>query len=355
MFGGKSAEHAVSIQSGRNVMQGLNPEKYEIMPIGIDENGEWHYLPEPKNLFVATAPGLAELKSGDSVALQVDPGTGALVSASGMPPKIDVVFPVLHGPMGEDGTVQGFLKLANLPYVGCGVLASAVAMDKDICKRILRDAGLNVAPFRTVTRTQQAALDLEEIVDSLGLPLFVKPANMGSSVGVSKVNSLEELGEAIIEAFRFDTKILIESGIVGRELEVAVLGNEHPEASVPGEVVNTNSEGFYSFAAKYVSEDGAKIVIPAALNEAEVATLQHTAKLAFEAITGEGMARVDMFLTETGEVVINEINTIPGFTNISMYPKLWEATGVAYSDLLDRLINLAVERHTRDADLATRP
>jgi D-alanine-D-alanine ligase len=264
-------------------------------------------------------------------------------------PKIDVVFPIIHGPFGEDGTLQGLLSILGLPYVGPSCLGSSVGMDKDFTKRLLRDAGIAVAPWVLVWKHEVP--DYEAIVRQLRFPLFVKPANMGSSVGVSKAENLEELKAAVELAFRFDIKVLVEQGIKGREIETAVLGNvEDVQASGVGEIVM--EKGFYDYESKYISADAAKVVIPAEnLSEKEVQTIRHTAIQAYRALGLEGLARLDVFLTAEGEVFVNEPNTLPGFTNISMYPKLWEAAGLNYSALIDRLLQLAVERHRRDGAL----
>lgn len=349
LFGGKSAEHEVSLQSARNVMNALDPAKYDVIPIAIDKKGTWHYLPSTEHLFAATAPGLAKMEETKMIPVHINPdGTVASPTEIG---KIDVAFPVLHGPMGEDGTVQGLLKLANIPFVGPDVLGSAICMDKDVSKRLLRDAGIPVANFVTVQRAHGESLHVGSVLDSLGLPVFVKPANMGSSVGITKVSTKEELEPAIEEALKHDHKILIEGAVVGRELECAVLGNNNPQASVLGEVISHNTEGFYSYAAKYVNEDGAEIVIPTKVTKEEETQLQTLAVKAFQVLCCEGMARVDMFLTADGKAYVNELNTIPGFTNISMYPKLWEASGLKYADLLDKLIELAIERHANQPQI----
>ena len=265
--------------------------------------------------------------------------------------RIDVVFPVLHGAFGEDGTVQGLLKLADLPFVGAGVLGSAVGMDKDVAKRLLRDAGIAIARFLVFQVWQREEIHYADIVSQLGLPLFIKPANAGSSVGVAKVTDEGQFAAAIDDAFRFDRKILIEEAIVGREVECAVLGNDRPEASAIGEIIPAHD--FYSYAAKYIDENGAVLAIPAQLSEEAVRKVQKTAILAYQTLCCEGMARVDFFLKSDNTVVVNEINTIPGFTAISMYPKLWEISGLSYPALIDRLIRLALERHEAEHRLST--
>lgn len=335
IFGGESAEHEVSVMSARNVRVALDEAKYEPVLIKIDRSGVWHLVGD----FDDAGQELAAL-----------PGRGALlVRETSEELALDAAFPILHGPMGEDGTVQGLLELAKIPYVGPGVLGSAVGMDKDIMKRLLRDAGLGVADCVTVT---SGNVDADEIIEQLGLPLFVKPANMGSSVGVSKVDTAETLKPAVLEALRYDTKVLVESAIVGDEIECAVLGNANPQASTIGRVV-PQSASFYSYDAKYVDSDGALLEIPAKLPEDVMEQARQTALLAYQVLGCEGMTRVDMFAQKDGSLVINEINTIPGFTNISMYPKLWEASGLGYTDLITRLLELALERHATRAALQT--
>jgi D-alanine-D-alanine ligase len=255
----------------------------------------------------------------------------------------------VHGTLGEDGSLQGMLRMANIPFVGSSVLGSAVSMDKDITKRLLRDAGLKVASFVTLTRANRHNHSFADISKQLGLPLFIKPANQGSSVGVSKIKNAHEFNQAIELAFRFDHKVLVEEAIVGREIECAILGNDYPKASVCGEIV-VNDE-FYSYDTKYISETGAQVVVPANLPEHINSKIQQIAIQAFQALECKGMARVDVFLTHTGDVIINEVNTLPGFTNISMYPKLWEASGLGYSELITTLIELALEQHQQDQQL----
>ncbi len=350
VFGGRSAEHEISVASATSVMGALDPERFDVIPIGIDRDGRWHRLPG-----LPSAPqGSSELPSvgmeeGDVVALSREPGEQALVSESGERAPIDVVFPVLHGPYGEDGTIQGVLELAGVPYVGAGVLASAVGMDKAVSKVLFEAAGLPVAPYEVV-RERGWAEDREAVeahAEALGPPLFVKPARLGSSVGVTKVKVLDELAAAIEHALSFDTKILIEASIEGgREIECSVLGNDEPVASVPGEIVPAHE--FYSYEAKYLDEEGAALRIPADLPDEVAAHIQRMAVTAFGAVECEGMARVDFFYRAPAEVIVNEINTIPGFTRISMYPKLWEASGLTYRELIDRLVDLALERHERD-------
>lgn len=352
IFGGKSAEHEVSLQSAKNVIDAIDKDKYEVMLIGIDKEGKWHVNHESQFLLNAENPKLIQLnRSNEGIALIPGQEKNQLISAADTQSlgQVDVIFPILHGPLGEDGTVQGLLKLANLPFVGASVLGSAISMDKDVAKRLLRDAGIASADFITVTRGTLKDLTYEEIEAKLGVPFFVKPANLGSSVGVSKVRSRAEFDAAMQEAFKYDHKVLIEEFIQGREIECSVLGNEEPIVSVPGEILP--QQDFYSYEAKYIDEHGAILQIPAKLPEDTVAQMQEIAVHAYRTLCCEGMARVDFFLREDGQILVNEINTIPGFTRISMYPKLWEASGISYSELINRLIALAIERFESDLKL----
>jgi D-alanine-D-alanine ligase len=352
LFGGKSAEHEVSLQSARNIIDAIDKDKYEVVPIGIDKSGQWFLNEAEKLLPEANTEGLIAQDEDARVTLMPE-GRGEIVghSVPGGMGAVDVVFPVLHGPMGEDGTVQGLLRLADVPYVGPNVLGSAVGMDKDVTKRLLRDAGIPNAAWRTVHRFEAADVGLDGVVAELGLPLFVKPANMGSSVGVSKAHDLGELGPALEEAFRYDNKVLIEAFVEGREIEISVLGNEDPIASLPGEVLPQHE--FYSYEAKYLDENGAVLQIPANLGDEVVKQVQDLAIRTFQVLCCEGMARADFFLQADGVLLVNEINTIPGFTRISMYPKLWEASGISYTELIDRLLQLAIDRYDREQELKT--
>jgi D-alanine-D-alanine ligase len=320
--------------------------------MGIDKSGQWLLNDESKFLLNADDPKRIRLNpASDSVALI--PQSGGVISniTNGKEEKaIDVVFPILHGPFGEDGTVQGLLKLADLPFVGAGVLGSAVGMDKDVMKRLLRDAGIPIGKFM-VLRSHEAFPPFKVPAERLGLPLFVKPANMGSSVGVSKVHDAGEYEAALGLAFEYDTKIILEEFIRGRELECSVLGSEPPAASLPGEVVSTHE--FYSYDAKYLDEKGAALEIPAKVPAETAREIQELAVNTFQTLSCEGLARVDFFLKADGGVLVNEINTMPGFTKISMYPKLWEAGGISYSALIDTLIELAIQRFNREKKLKT--
>lgn len=350
LFGGKSTEHEVSLQSAKSIVEAIDKEKYDVVLIGIDKTGRWMLQDKAQYLLNADNPKLIALnKQNQKEVVLTSSGTSSSLVSLGDRSQtlVDVVFPVLHGPMGEDGTVQGLLKLMNIPFVGASVLGSAIGMDKDVMKRLLRDAGVPIAKFITVRRNQ--ALSYDEIISRLGTPVFVKPANAGSSVGVSKVRNKVEFEKAIDGAFQFDSKVLIEESIIGREIECSVLGNENSIASVPGEVIPTHE--FYSYEAKYIDENGAKLKIPAEISNSVVKRVQEIAIRAFKILECEGMARVDCFVKEDGGVLVNEINTIPGFTKISMYPKLWEASGISYPELIDRLIQLALERHMNEKNI----
>jgi D-alanine-D-alanine ligase len=366
LFGGKSAEHEVSLESARNVYEAMDRDRFNPVLIGIDKSGRWLLREDSRFLLDGGSPREIRLEAG-GLPVTLAPRSGGELSpvktgpggtaASLAAPALDVVFPILHGPFGEDGTVQGLLKLADLPFVGSGVLGSALGMDKDLMKRVLRDAGIPIGKFRAL-RSHEPRPSYGEITEALGSPFFVKPANMGSSVGISKVRGPDEYRDAVEEAFRYDRKIIIEEFIRGRELECAVLGNEDAAASVPGEVIPRHE--FYSYDAKYLDEHGAALVIPAEAADSVKARIQELAIKTFKALECEGLARVDFFLREgggkdgnTAEILVNEINTIPGFTRISMYPKLWEAAGLSYTDLITRLIDLAVERFQRERKIAS--
>ena len=354
LFGGKSTEHEVSLQSAKNIIDALDKEKYDVTLIGIDKTGQWHLHDKSQFLLNCNDPKYIALSKTDkNVVLAPGNENQQLfrIASTGAGSTVDVVFPVLHGPFGEDGTVQGLLKLANIPFVGAGVLGSAVGMDKDVAKRLLRDAGIPIAKFLVFHKWDETKPDFAEVSRYLGLPLFIKPANAGSSVGVSKVRDAAQFTEAVAKAFAFDNKILIEEFIEGREVECAVLGNEAPIASKVGEVIA--QQEFYSYEAKYIDENGAILEIPAKIPDETMAKIQAAAVKAFQALCCEGMARVDFFLTRDNRVVVNEINTIPGFTKISMYPKLWEISGISYSALIDRLIQLALDKYGREQQLKT--
>lgn len=353
LFGGKSAEHEISVISARNIVAAMDKDKYDIVSIGIDKQGRWIFDQEARLLRGGRQTQVKLRRGSDSVA--VIPGAAQApvmrVSRRALLAAVDVVFPVLHGPFGEDGTVQGLLKLANVPFVGAGVLGSAIAMDKDVTKRLLRDAKVPVAKFLVFERGSAQRIDFAAVKRALGLPLFVKPANLGSSVGISKVRHEKQFAAAVKDAFLYDTKIVLEENIRGREIECSVLGNQTPIASVPGEIITRHD--FYSYDAKYLDEKGARLVIPAALPGIVARKIQQLAVKTFKVLCCEGMARVDFFMRDNRAIIVNEINTIPGFTKISMYPKLWEASGIPYPDLIDRLIQLALEKFRDERNLRT--
>ena len=378
LFGGRSGEHEVSLLSAASVLKAIDKDKYDVVPIGITKEGRWLTAEHAENLLEGkpihqprqlragdpeTTPGAAVLAQGESVVVPPEP----VHRQSGLMPfqteapltrratdraiNVDVIFPVLHGTFGEDGTIQGLLELAEIAYVGAGVLGSAAGMDKDIMKSLFIAAGIPIVKHVTILRThwEQDAKKTQKLVESkLRYPVFVKPANLGSSVGISKAHNRKELGPAIKEAAKFDRKIVIEQGVGGkknkaREIECSVLGNDDPIASVPGEIVP--GKEFYDYTAKYLDE-GSQLIIPAKLTKDETRKVQELAVRGFKAVDCSGLARVDFLMDPTTrKIYLNEINTMPGFTSISMYPKLWAATGLTYPDLIDRLIQLGLERH----------
>ena len=351
LFGGKSAEHEISVISARNIVAAMDKRKYDIVSIGIDKHGRWVFDEDARLLSDSRQREIKLRRASDGLGVVPGATQASVMRVSRRDPLagVDVVFPVLHGPFGEDGTVQGLLKLANVPFVGAGVLGSAVGMDKDVMKRLLRDAKLPVPKFLVFERG--ASMDFAMVKRTLGVPLFVKPANLGSSVGISKVGNNKQFSAAVRDAFFYDSKIIIEENIRGREIECSVLGNQNPIASLPGEIVTRHD--FYSYDAKYIDEKGARLIIPAELPASVSRKIQELAIKTFQVLCCRGMARVDFFLRGNREVIVNEINTIPGFTKISMYPKLWEASGIPYADLIDRLIQLALERFRDESRLRT--
>jgi D-alanine-D-alanine ligase len=378
LFGGRSGEHEVSLLSAASVLNAIDKEKYEVVPIGITKDGRWltaehaenllqgKIMLEPRNLRAGdpeTTPSAAVLARGEAVVVPPEPvhrqtglvpfqtDAAMMRRASDRAINVDVIFPVLHGTFGEDGTIQGLLELADIPYVGAGVLGSAAGMDKDIMKSLFIAAGIPIVKHVTILRSawENDPKRVQKVMESkLTYPVFVKPANLGSSVGISKAHNRKELGPAIEEAAKFDRKIVIEQGVGGkkekaREIECYVLGNDDPVASVPGEIVP--GKEFYDYTAKYVDE-GSRLIIPAKLTRAETKKVQDMAVAAFKAVDCSGLARVDFLMDpKTQKIYLNEINTMPGFTSISMYPKLWAASGLDYADLIDRLIQLGIERH----------
>ncbi len=352
LFGGKSAEHEVSLQSAKNIFEAIDKEKYNPLLIGIDKTGKWLLCDSSNFLLNADDPKLIKLNQASDYFVLAPQSGGKItnLSQNSKESSIDVIFPILHGPFGEDGTVQGLLKLANIPFVGASVLGSAVGMDKDVMKRLLRDSDIPIGKFITFNSKDKIP-EYKTIEEKIGIPCFIKPANMGSSVGVSKVSNQNEYPEAVKNAMRYDTKVLIEEYIEGREIECSVLGNTNPIASVPGEVTPTHD--FYSYEAKYLDEKGAILEIPAKLPDQIIKNIQDLAIKTFKALSCEGLSRIDFFLKKNGDIVVNEINTMPGFTKISMYPKLWEASGISYTELIDKLIQLAVERFNKEQNLKT--
>jgi D-alanine-D-alanine ligase len=379
LFGGRSGEHEVSLLSAASVLNAIDKKKYEVVPIGITKEGRWLTASHAQRLLKGENAPVAEprhLRAGDpeatSAAAVLAKGEGVVVPpipgqnhsalvpfetsaremhAAANPIDVDVIFPVLHGTFGEDGTIQGLLELADIPYVGAGVLGSAAGMDKDVMKKLFRDAGMPIVKHVTVLRSawrDDPKQVRKQIEGALKYPVFVKPANLGSSVGISKVHERPELAAALDEAARFDRKIVIEQGVGGsknkaREIECSVLGNDEPIASVPGEIVPIKE--FYDYDAKYLDE-GSELIIPAKLTKSKQKEVQRLAIQAFRAVDCSGLARVDFLMDpRTGKMFVNEINTMPGFTSISMYPKLWAASGIAYPELIDRLIQLGLERH----------
>jgi D-alanine-D-alanine ligase len=378
LFGGRSGEHEVSLLSAASVLNAIDKEKYDVVPIGITKDGRWltaehaenllqgKLMLEPRNLRAGdpeTTPSAAVLARGEAVVVPPEPvhrqtglvpfqtDAAMMRRASDRAINVDVIFPVLHGTFGEDGTIQGLLELADIPYVGAGVLGSAAGMDKDIMKSLFIAAGIPIVKHVTILRSawEKDPKKVQKLMESkLTYPVFVKPANLGSSVGISKAHNRKELGPAIEEAAKFDRKIVIEQGVGGkkekaREIECSVLGNDEPVASVPGEIVP--GKEFYDYTAKYVDE-GSQLIIPAKLTKAETKKVQDMAVAAFQAVDCSGLARVDFLMDpKTQKIYLNEINTMPGFTSISMYPKLWAASGLDYADLIDRLIQLGIERH----------
>ncbi len=341
LFGGQSAEHEISILSARNVLAALDRDRFEPVLIGIDKSGRWLAQDERRLIESSRDPREVQVQAGLPAPIETTAG------------RVDIVFPVLHGTLGEDGAMQGLLEVAGVPYVGAGVLGSAVGMDKDVMKRLLRDAGLPIARFHTLRQERYLAdpAAARGALRLLGFPLFVKPANAGSSVGVSKVTQDADLDAAVRHALQFDAKVVVEEGIAGREIELAVLGGEAPMVSVAGEIVVSHADGFYSYEAKYLDEHGARLQMPADLSPVELAAAQKLALQTFEVLECEGMARVDLFMTADGTFYVNEINTIPGFTAISMYPKLWELSGIAPQELVSCLIDLGLARARRRAQI----
>lgn len=342
LYGGRSGEHEVSCRSAASILKNLDPRKYDVFPVAVDHNGLW-FLQE----------GLEPGRVGDSLRVDTDrprvgvlPGSGLTAGSDTLP--VDIAFPIIHGSFGEDGTIQGLLEMAGLPYVGSGVLGSAAGMDKEVMKRLWREAGLPTAPFATLYDTSELS-DLGRRLAAAGLSgdeeLFVKPARGGSSVGISRAKGEEALRRALSTAFRYDTKAIVERRVPGREIECAVIGNDEVETFPPGEIIP--QDGFYDYDAKYVNPDGARLEVPAELPEEQLEQIREVAARAYRTLEAEGYARVDLFVSPEGSIFLNEINTIPGFTTISMFPRMCQVGGLKYSEILDRLINLGMERYKK--------
>jgi D-alanine-D-alanine ligase len=345
-FGGESSEHEVSIQSAKNIFIALNAEKYQVILVYISKSGRFFVCQDSDLVHTHAITETVEdiLQDDENEITVVMGGHGKCIYINDLQRElhIDCAFPILHGAFGEDGSIQGLFKMAGIPFVGSGILGSAVGMDKDVAKRLLRDGGFSIAKFIVIKKHEIESVNFLSIQDKLGLPLFVKPANAGSSVGVSKVKNEEEFFQAMKDAFQYDMKILIEEAIVGQEIECAVLGNDNPKASALGEVIPT--QGFYSYNAKYIDSEGALLKIPAnIISETLVRDIQGIAVDVFKCLECAGMTRVDFFITKEDKIYINEVNTIPGFTSVSMYPKLWEVSGIGYSKLLDAIIEFGME------------
>lgn len=360
VYGGKSGEHEVSLVSAYSILKALDPTHFDVIAIGIDQQGQWFFNQLPELMADKTTREHyqlpAKIATSQAIAITETNQTNAIVGG-----PIDVVFPIIHGQQGEDGCLQGFLEMADLPYVGAGVLASAIGMDKDIAKRLAHLAGIKTVPYKAYTKAvfeHNANKIIDDVIQHLGLPLFVKPARLGSSVGIHKATDHSSLVDAIQDAFQYDDKIVIEAFIDAQEIELSVLENpiagEPPLVSIPGEIRPSAKHDFYSYQAKYLDPNGAELIIPAPLSQEKIDEVQYDAKAIFTALTCESMARVDFFLERgTGRLLFNEINTIPGFTPISMYPKLWEASGLPYTELLRMLIDLAIARHERKKNIKT--
>lgn len=350
VFGGRSAEHEVSILSAKNICRAVDKKNYRVLLVGISRNGDWYLLPNEEYLF--------QIKNLDEETISPNLLPVGLVSQKSKPTlfslttnqkfHIDVAFPVLHGTFGEDGAPQGLFRMVNLPFVGCGVLGSAMAMDKEIMKRVLASSKVPFAKYRLLRQTDQ--INYSELVTDLGTPFFIKPANAGSSVGVHKIKSFEDFEKHLKDSFLYDHKVIAEEFIEGREIECSVIGlNSSPKASLPGEV--TPHHEFYSYEAKYLDANGAKIIIPAPLSDVLIRKVQDLAQKVYTLMECDGLTRVDFFLKSNNELLINELNTIPGFTQISMYPKMWESSGVSFSELISQLLDLALKKYAQDEKL----
>ncbi|MFW6303533.1 MAG: D-alanine--D-alanine ligase [Candidatus Sumerlaeota bacterium] len=353
IFGGRSGEHEVSVESARNIINAFDKDRFAAHAVGIDKKGQWHVAEQiDKLLAPSQTSGEYQVSPDSSVVIPTaEEHRLKLLSAENgdTVAEFDLAFPIAHGSFGEDGSLQGCLRMLDAPFVGAGVTGSAVGMDKDIMKRLFRHAGLAVPRFVVIRRRDRSDTSFDVLQCNLGTPFFVKPCNLGSSVGISKVATPEAFDRAMEEAFAYDTKVIVEEAIQGREVECAVLGNDQPEASAVGEIRVKND--FYSYEAKYLDDNAAEILIPAPLDDVLTRKVQEMSIAAFEATECAGLARVDCFVTKEGEVLLNEINTLPGFTRISMYPKLWEHSGLPYSELLEKLVELGEELHSAQRSL----
>ncbi len=351
LCGGQSTEHEVSVRSARNVVAALNPKKYDITVIFIDHKGGWHRVESTKDFLATTSEAILKLVDTEplTVVLGSKDKPWLSLTESGRRYRVDCVFPILHGTNGEDGTLQGMLELLNLPYVGANAQSSAICIEKDITKQLLRAAHIPTADWHTVYPQDKIDGLYQKLAAKFGTTMFVKPSSLGSSVCTSPISNARQLQQAVSNALRYDERVIIEPRVYGREIECSVLGNDEPRASLPGEIIPHHD--FYSYEAKYLDPDGASTLAPARLAPEVIANIQQVAVAAFKAVHCAGMARVDFFLVDDKQIMVNEINTIPGFTNISMYPKMWEASGLSYSNLLDELIKLAMERYQQQQSL----
>ncbi|MCK5369438.1 MAG: D-alanine--D-alanine ligase [Cyclobacteriaceae bacterium] len=344
LYGGRSVEHEISIRSAKNVLENIDKESFSIILLGINKNGSW-YLNKTID---------DEINSGVSVSINLDASAPHLIeNKSGSVIKIDVVFPVLHGTDGEDGSIQGLFKSLNLPVVGSSVLGSAISMDKIISKKILKECGIPVAAYLEFDRLQKDIIKFDEIVDNVGLPFMIKSAALGSSVGISMIKSEKDFPGALEDSFKYGDKVIIEQFVKGRELECAVMGNEQPKATVPGEILMIKDYDFYTYTAKYLDEEAIEIRLPAEVDESMTEEIKRVSILAYQALRCEDYARVDLFISEEGEIIINEINTIPGFTNASMFPMMWKEMGISFNELISELISLCLKRYYGSKDLET--
>ncbi|MFA5777585.1 MAG: D-alanine--D-alanine ligase [Parcubacteria group bacterium] len=341
IFGGKSAEHDVSIQSAHSVLKVIDKLKYNVILVGIDKKGRWFHVDE-KYFLSGNQPFFSDKFVKNNPVVPCAKNGGFFIENK----KVDAVFPLVHGTFGEDGALQGFFKIFNVPFVGADITGSSIGMDKDVTKRLLREAKITVADYIVYKKHQKNEISFEKIKKKLGLPFFVKPASLGSSVGIKKVKNKSEFEVAIKDSFSYGSKIIIEEFIEGRELECSVLGNGKPIASIPGEIILHRE--FYSYEAKYLDENAATLSIPAKISKSMTKKIQSMALKVFETLCCEGMGRVDFFITKNNQIFVNEINTVPGFTSISMYPKLWEYSGIPYPALIDKLIELAIDRHNTE-------